>query len=866
MSDKMRLMTSTAVLVLGLALAPVAHAQDIDPQSAQTDTDEQGSSEIVVSGLRASLQSTASTKRNSNQIQDSILAEDIGKLPDTNIAETLQRIPGVQISRNTRGEGNSYVIHGLKQVMTTVNGRQLFGTTNRTALLLDYSADILSGVDVYKTATSDQIEGGLGGLVNIHTARPFDFDGMHVAATGSLAYSEFQDKVGPRISGVVSNRWALGGGEFGLLVGGQYERYYSGGYQSSTNGYSDNVNLFDVDESGATGTAGDVVTVPGQVRMRYETGDRVRSALYGAAQWAPNDALTIHADAIYTYSGGHSFTQQMAVNNSGATGVGDPVFKSGSTVLSNYSLSNVGIQSAVGAADNPYDTINLALGGTYQSGPWTISAEASYVRSEGPFYYRNGALSGRAPGADISLDGDTPNVGVDGIDLNDPASYTSSSYYEYGTQQLGREPSFRADIAYDLDNGPITKLMAGVRWAEHRAIYDFYFVNGGAITQSISDVTGPTPGNLFTNQTAWLNQWLSFDDGIFKDAAQARALFGLASADPAVSAGSHYDYTETTTAAYVQAQYALNLGGLPIDGNIGLRYVRTDGVQTVLVQNDEGDYEPLSGGSPYEDWLPSVNMRLKFTPDLFLRLAFSKAITRPDYGNLSPAVLLNPASLTGSGGNTELLPTKADQYDLSLEYYFGTLNYLSVGLFQKDVSGFIQKFYEDETIDGEVYQITRPRNSGEGRIRGFEIAYQQFFDFLPGMLSGLGFQGNYTYVDSELEQYGIPGTVPADQLSKHAYNLTGIYEKGPVSLHVSYNWRSKSVQTNSAAVNGTVWNAPQESLDISGTFYLTDWLSVKVDVVNATAAYQNQYYGTPDRPSLANQLDRTYQIGFHVNF
>src|SRR3546814_15455195 len=118
--------------------------------------------------------------------------------------------------------------------MTTVNGRQLFGTTNRVAQLLDFSSDILSGVDVYKTATADQIEGGLGGLINIHTARPFDFDGFHVALTGSATYSEFQDKAGPRISGLVSNRWQTGIGELGVLMGRQVELSLSGGYHVVT--------------------------------------------------------------------------------------------------------------------------------------------------------------------------------------------------------------------------------------------------------------------------------------------------------------------------------------------------------------------------------------------------------------------------------------------------------------------------------------------------------------------------------------------------------------------------------------------------------------------------------------------------------
>jgi TonB-dependent receptor len=276
---------------------------------------------------------------------------------------------------------------------------------------------------------------------------------------------------------------------------------------------------------------------------------------------------------------------------------------------------------------------------------------------------------------------------------------------------------------------------------------------------------------------------------------------------------------------------------------------------------------PVSGEASYNNWLPSVNIRAKFTDNLFLRLAYSKAITRPDFGNLSPALVLNQLQLTGSGGNPDLQPTKANQYDASLEYYFGKSNYIAGSLFQKDVTGFVQKFSVNETINGQTYSISRPRNTGSGTIKGFEVTYQQFFDFLPSFLSGLGFQGNYTYVDSALPVVGQSITVPADLLSKYSYNLTAIYEKGPISLHASYNWRSKSVQTNFADnFSRTLWNAPQQSLDFSLTYNLNKHVSLKFDAVNLTSAYQYQYYGTPDIPTVANQLDRSYQLGVHVNF
>jgi len=871
MSDKVSFLLSAATLTLVLGASP-ALAQDTTPAAdaqqgapASADQAPQGA-DIVVTGMRASLSNAAQLKRNSDQVQDSIVAEDIGKLPDTNIAETLQRIPGVQISRNTRGEGNSYEVNGLAQVMTTVDGRELFNTTNRSAHLLDFSSDILSGVDVYKTATADQIEGGLGGLINIDTARPFNFNGFHLAMSGGATYSEFQNRAGPRISGVVSNRWQTGLGEVGLLVGGQFERFYSAGYQSSANTYADRTDLFDVNGDGSVGSAADTVTIPGQITETYETGNRVRSAVYGSAQWRPSDSLEFHLDGLYSYSGGHSYTRQLGVSNSGASGIGVPTFKDGSTVPSSYSLADPTVKSVANAYDNPYYTTNIAFGGKYTSDRFTLSAEGSYVRSNGPFYARAGTLQTTAPRADISLAGDTPDVAVSGVNLSDPSTYKSASYFEYATYNDGREPSARIDASYDVDAGPIKSLMAGFRWAHHRAIYDFTYEGSSATIQPISAITTLTPDDLFTDQDVSTNQWAVIKSNFMKDALRTRALFGLSPDDPAKMPGSHYDYRETTLAGYAEAKFAFGIGSLPVDGNVGVRYVRTDGKQTVLVADSNGDYQPLTGGKPYDDWLPSVNVRFKFTPDFFLRLAYSKAITRPEYGNLSPAVLLNPTNLTASAGNPALGPTKADQYDASLEYYFGRSNYASLALFQKDVTGFVQTFAAPETIDNQQYMVTRPRNSGAGKIRGFAITYQQFFDFLPGLLSGLGLQGNYTYVDSALTSYGLDYRVPAAQLSKNSYNITGIYEKGPVSFHVSYNWRSKSLQTNSTDPLQTLWNAPQRSLDISTTYQVNKWLSVKADVVNATIAYQNQYFGTPDRPALADQLDRSYQVGFHIDF
>lgn len=859
------LFCSVAVMALtggGPAMAQNKAKEPEQPAASNPD--------IIVTGIRATLTSARGLKRNADQLVDSIVAQDIGKLPDTSIAGTLQRIPGVQIARDTRGQGNAYVVHGLKQVMTTVNGRQIFSTTNRSASLLDYSADILSGIDVYKTATADQIEGGLGGLINIHTARPFDFKGLHVAGTLSGFYSDVNDKLSPRASLVVSNRFDTGIGEIGILVGGQYERVFSGGYQVSTNAYTDNRNLYDRDGDGIfpNDPSGDAVTLPSQVRPRYETGDLTRSALYAAVQWKPSDTLTIHADATRLYTGSHSATRQLSIQTDGATGGTAFSFKSGpnQNIPNRYTLTNALVRSNTGASDFIQHTNMYAVGFDWQMDAFSLTGEGAYIESKAPFYSRSIAILSRAPQATIDLSGNTPDVQVTGVDLTSPAAFTGTPVYsDLGQQAFGKEPSFRIDGKYEFEGSPITALRIGARYARHRVTNDVYSIGQNVtLTQPLTAVTALTPGDLFTDRTVSTNQWLTIKPGILDSMAQTRALAGVSLNDPVYPLNNSYNYLENVWALYGRADFAFDIG-VPIDGNIGLRYLSTGNRQRVYIASGS-TFTPVNGSSHYDNWLPSVNVRAKLTPDLFLRLAFSKAISRPEFGNLSPAVLVNVLSQTGSGGNPNLAPTTADQYDASVEYYFGKSNYAAVSLFQKDVTGFAQKFAQEEVIDGTPYLITRPRNAGAGTIKGFEVFYQQFFDFLPGALRGLGFQGNYTYVESALPVIGTSLLVPGDLLSKHSFNLTGIYELGPLSVQLAYNWRSKSVQTNLADSAGrTLWNAPLESLDLSASYNLTENVSIKFDAVNLNGGYQRQYYGSPDIPTLSNQYDRSYQLGVRVN-
>jgi TonB-dependent receptor len=893
MSIKASLMASGACMALVMMAAP-AFAQEAAPAQAAPAEE----TVVVVTGLRKSFQNATNLKKNASQIVDSIVAEDIGKMPDTNIAETLQRIPGVQISRNTRGEGNAYVVHGLKQVMTTVNGRTFFTTTNRSANLLDFSADILSGVDVYKTATADQIEGGLGGLINIHAARPFDYKGFHLSATAAANYSSIHGDATPRLSGAVSNRWSTSHGDVGLLAGFQYEQIDSGGYQVNVGSYGARTNLYDLNGNGSLGDADDSVLVPSKQAAQYEVGERTRASFYTSGQWRPSEDLMLYTDFLWNYSGGHSSTEALSLRTGagdGAVASGAWDFKDGTNIPQSMTFANAPLQSTASGADNPYNNYSFAVGGKWNLGKLVTTGEASYTRSVGPFYLHSMTLQSAGTTGTVTL-GKTPDISLSGnVDPTNPDNFTLLNMFDLGQKSLGREIASRIDLRYDFDSGSITAVLAGARYSNHHATNDVYSITYNASTNPLSvplsAITELTPDDLFHGHDSSLNQWTVLKSDIVHNLQSLRHLVGLPESDPFYSLGSHYTFDEKVTSAYVEALFAFNIANLPIDGNIGVRNVHTDPSQTVYVADANGaitdadgkKYNEVTGGQSYDNVLPSVNIRAKFTDDLFLRLAYSKAIARPEYGNLSPALILNQTTFTGSGGNPALKPVEADQYDASLEYYFGRSDSVAMSLFQKDVAGFVQSFASPETIDGVNYVITRPRNSGTGTIKGYELSYQQFFDFLPSFWSGLGVQANYTHVDSELSVYGQTYTVPAEQLSKDSYNFTGIYEKGPLSVHLSYNWRSKYLNSTSGdSAARPVWEAPLSSLDLSATYRLNDHVSLKADVVNLGYSYQRLYYGAsplaanastanlnyaaPLMPSLANQLDRSFEVGIHITY
>jgi len=285
--------------------------------------------------------------------------------------------------------------------------------------------------------------------------------------------------------------------------------------------------------------------------------------------------------------------------------------------------------------------------------------------------------------------------------------------------------------------------------------------------------------------------------------------------------------------------------------------------------------------------MPMMSARLKLMDKLQLRASVGRAVTRPDFSQLNPVVsLFAPTTTgggigTGSGGNPNLGLVTSNNYDLALEYFVNKSSYASLGAFYRTIDGYVQNFSAIETVGGTQYIVTRPRNSGKGHLDGIEAAYTTFFDFLPGALKGFGLQTNFTFVEgnqdvadtSPTAAVGARTTQAYAQVSKYAYNVVGIYEHGPFSARLAYNWRGKFVDTfNGPNAPGsplrTITVKARGSLDFSAGYEIQKGLTVTFDITNLTNSKYQDYFGPNATlyPRDTRYYDRTYALGLRYRY
>lgn len=907
---------------------------------AQGDDSDEDRDVIVVTGVRGSLVQGLENKRAAIQNIESIVAEDIGKLPDNNVIEALQRVTGVQITDRGGGEASAVFIRGLPDVTTTWNGRFVFTASGRQLALQDIPSNLVKQIDVYKTRAAEQIETGIAGQIDVMTRRPFDFDGFafNVAARG--IYQEQRETFDPNVSALISDHWETEAGDFGILVNASYlktrfrDQSVTAGAMVPfataddpppgwvplerifpTDGRAPGQELWQTGlDRGLPTAPGSTLTINGMEEEYYLSrdalfasdfrGDRTRPAVNAAIQWAPNESSTYTAEFFY-----QGYREELFNNLHftfadwwGSLGP-DPT-----STITLYEGTNIIKTRVVGApfgfnsgdfTDQSTDSFVYALNGQWEIGDrLNLVADVAYQDSEFSTDF-SAVRTTRVP-ASITIDFNTGN-GIpswefnDNSELVDPAVWTVAEFFDNRGRTEGNAWTFMADGDLDLDlddDGFFKRLSFGARYDDR-----------SAAESQLPPMPTPFLGQPLSSLDQgfqWINEgffdgranvpssWVVANGYYIRDNIDdVRALYGVTKPELVEA----FSVDEATLAFYGQLDMEYLLFGRPLFVQAGLRYVR---VETDMVFTDLNTDPFVTTGASrvVSDYLPSVTVIYDLTDDFRLRFNYGETLRRPNFVDLNPNFSLT-GDLTmigrgsGTGGNPDLGPAMARNFDLAAEWYFENDSAIYVTLFRREIDGLVVPLTRRIVIPGtglntDVFAVTQPVNASDGVLKGVEAGLVYFPNNLPGILDGLGVQGSLTALDSS---QNIPLTNSAGDIigeentsffgvSDTSYNATLAYDRGRLSARLSYVWRDNFLNNNEARLFANpigIHRLPEESLDLQVNVQVLENATVTFDATNLTNELQQSYYafgdaGGPDTHNFGSTiLSRTFAIGLRFS-
>jgi len=845
---------SALALAVALLAGPV-HAQDsaTGNATAQTGQATPESEEVVVTGIRQSLSSAAGLKRNSEIVMDSITSEDLGKFPDANIAESLQRIPGVSIDRNN-GEGQFVTVRGLGPAFNTVlfNGRSFASDNYGREFSFDLlAAELISGADVYKTSQARMQDGGIGATINLHTARPLDLDGFRAVLTAKGNYEQNNKKVTPQAFGLISDTFA--DDTIGILGSISYQKRTATINSVTSDGYLPNV---DVGPSSAS--LFNNVYAPRNLNVNNTVDHRTRLGATLVGQYRPTDELLFTVDGLY-----NKFKSDQDNHSLGAWF--EPSQYTAATIDSNRTVTslttngNADMINASGVRDTttweagfnadwkPNDQLHIVFDATTSNAKNDGAGKSFFTVTGVPTPYSYEAAEGNGfP----SVFGFAPGA------LTNPNLARTHLAQRSGNTTAERVYEAKLDTEWKSDGGTLSAVRFGGSFTQRRrSSFGAGTLNVGCFYCGYPTSTDPSLLHTFTVKglgggnvpTQFLaydpNAYLAFLSTPAALAARDVALKltpGTSAADFASQSEGHgYDAVaqpgdfvkERVYAGYLDADFEGKLGGVPWLLNVGARYVHTELtshsqqrelLDLLPVPNDptiynavyanNGVYTPIDADSSYDAFLPDFNLRITLDPKVLVRLAGSQTLTRPSLSDLRPVTsydVTRPASLESSGGNPDLKPYRSTNFDLSIEWYPTRTTSLSAAVFYKHIKDFIVTTIENETVtianagnipvggfitgkNEATFAAARPRNAGAADIRGLELNVVHTFDWLPGFLNGFGTQLNATFVSTNRT---FAKLTPAERFAVvglgNSQNATLFYEKYGISARIAYNRRER---------------------------------------------------------------------------
>ncbi|QDH68901.1 TonB-dependent receptor [Marilutibacter alkalisoli] len=869
---------------------------------------------VTVTGFRGSLAEALNMKRDAVGAVDAIVAEDIADFPDQNIAESLQRIPGITITRDS-GEGRSISVRGLSGDFTRVriNGMEAIAATGgeggpNRGRDFDYNvfaSELFNSVVVHKTASASLDEGSLGAVVDLNTGAPFSHKVGHTfLVSGQAQYNDVTEDTTPRLAALYAFRspsdiWAVA-----------FSAAYSDG---STKELGQNTvrwqqaafnSVRGVDCATSPGDAGCTEVANGFHARIPRYGEieveRERLGLTGALELRPAEGTRLNLDLLYSKldaSRSEKWLEVLFRGNEGGMDVTDYVLNPATNTLDMMAVDNAWVRSE-----------NFKKAWTTEFKQWTLSAEQVFTDTitghaligsssselnfpyEITFMYDDRNYNGFV--YDYSND-KFPLIAYNGADVTDPATFQMSEFRDRPSNTRHEFDTVIADVEWAFH--PDYALKAGVNYRK------FSFTTWGGIRDSGVCAAGlhdcsaegvygiPATGDLSDiyhfngkagagSTTRWvipnLRAWSDF--------------IGLPGLPARLDTGNVRSVSEKDSGVFVQLDGYTDIAGHDLRWNAGVRYVETEQSSSALVSVG-GEFNPVTINRPkYKDTLPAINAAFSITPDLIWRAAAAKVMTRPGLGSLSPGGSVDSFNYRVTYQNPFLDPTRAKTFDTSLEWYFAPESIISLAIFYKDIDSrplpteregtyastglpldlLVPTSPAAENPEGRPWTIRSIENGPGGKLKGYEIGFQMPFSVMTEsvpVIRNMGMIGNYTNVDSEVD-YPI-GTERLFGLSRHSYNFTLYYDTERFRARASAAYRDGYLSGTSGTGNRFEGYGSTFNVDASATYKVDDNWEVTFEALNLTDDYQDRWTDIDTlRRYEYDHTGRTYKLGFRYKF
>ncbi len=874
---------------------------------AQTASSDSKLEEVIVTGERQALRDSLAIKQKSDLISDSISTAEIGQLPDVTIAEELNRLPGVNTTRD-RGNASQASIRGLgpRLVLGLLNGREVASSEPSQDLRWEiYPSEELSGAQIYKTQDASLVPGGIAATVDIRTLSPLDYHGPTFSLRAGPTYND-EAKGMPHYSGL-GYRGSAGyvghiNDDFAVSLAGSVQREKNGFPDFRTFSWNTPFN-----SGGNTGDLNgdgkpDNTTYGLNTEVKEVTQDRY--ALAGGAAWRASEDVTIKADALWSQYQikenqfqawfGNNITGNYGNSNKADYNAPGNSYQivDGSVVAATLNNAYPNYESEIARYREKHTLIVTGLNADWKPGQWDNEADLSYSKAWRRNRWEAIYLSDLYPPSLVFnvSDGQTPYGATPGFNPADPALQSVGGFRSSnGSNVNGTGQSDGPEDTYDriaalainlsrsFDSPFFTAVKFGARYSDREKTHRQSRWGLCAGTGSTSYMTPydinsqvcPAGTGVISLANAGLEAFnapsFTAPPMVYGNFDSLRALIYPNDAAPAGSEMLlvHTNVTEKSSEGFVRLDFKSSILNMPLTGDVGVRvaHVKTDSsgfrtpdnpIPTVVT------FTPVSITNDYTDVLPSLNAVLHLTDEQLLRFGASIGISRPPLDALVTGFALSGTLATGGGGNPKLNPYKADQLDLSYEWYFHPESLLAVAGFFKDVKDYIGAGQSKQTFGGVLYTITSENNTPGGNIAGVELTFQSRFFFLPGFLSDFGVYANHAYVSSNIhEQTPVPNPFPMVGLAKGTsefdlyYNKGGFESRLAVKHHTAFTVAPTWVGTTLKTL------APETTLDASVSYNFERGWSMRVQGHNLTN--ERARFSADNNPQdLAN--DGGYQV------